>query len=148
MTYQRNTVDQLYGDQKYLAHQVTGNVDPRPFHVVGDRVSSYGIINFGAVSSNNSKQFLPVSNGITNDIMLRSLYSFTTDASKTETIFRLKNGTRLIGEWLFTADDMPYAFPDGAIINPNITIEIKPKNTVSQLLLYWQPVHVLSYLEI
>ena len=148
MTYQRNTIDQLYGDQKYLAHQVTGNIDHRPFNIVGDRVPSYGIINFGAVSSNNSRQFLPLSNGITSDIMLRSLYSFTTNASKSETTFRLKNGTQLIGEWLFGINDMPYAFPNGAIINPNITIEIKPKNTGSQLLLYWQPVHVLSYLEV
>ena len=148
MTYQRESIVQPYGNQEFLAHSVSGNIDNRGFNLVGDRIPSFGIINFGAMSAASTKQFLPANKGITTDIMLRSLYSFTTNASKSETTFRLKNGTQIIGEWLFAANDMPYAFPAGAIINPNITIEIKPKDSVSQLLLYWQPVHVLTYLEI
>ena len=146
--FQLESTYQTYNGNKYLDHQINAEGLEPNFRLVGDRIPSYGIINFGAMSAGETKQLLPINNGITTDIMLRSLYSFTTNATKSETTFRLKSGTQLIGEWLFAANDMPYAFPDGAIINPNITIEIKPKNAVSQLLLYWQPVHVLSYLQV
>lgn len=148
MPYQLETSFQQYGTQKYLDHNLKGSNSDLDRRLFAQRVPSYGIINFGALAANQTKQFLPSANGITSDIMLRSLYPFTTDASRGETTFRLYQGTTKIAEWLFMPADLPYAFPDGAIINPSIALEVKPKFALSQLLLYWQPVHVLSYIQI
>lgn len=148
MTYQRESVVQKYGDANFLAHKIAGNIESQPYFHVGDRVPSYGIIHFGAIGGGQTRQFKPVDRGIDNDIMLRSLYPFTTDASKDEVIFRLFEGAIEFAEWRFTSDSVPFTFPDGAIINPNITLSVTPKSNVSSVMLYWQPVHVISYLKI
>lgn len=148
MSYRLETSSQQYGSSKYLDHNLKGVNAESDRRLFAQRVSSYGIINFGVFTANQTKQFLPSANGITSDIMLRSLYPFTTDASRGETTFRLLQGTTKIAEWLFTGTDVPFAFPDGAIINSSLTLEVKPKYALSQLMLYWQPVHVLSYIQL
>lgn len=146
--YQLGTASQIYGDEKYLDHVLRGETTDLDRRLVGDRIPSYGVINFGSINANLTKRFKPFDRGIKSDILLRSFYVFTPDASKDETRFSLSLETTKIAEWLFSPDKMPFRFPEGAIINPAITLEVKPKNNVSQVLLYWQPVHVLSYIEV
>ena len=146
MPYQLDTAKQTYGNQEYLAHNIKGNTAANDRYLFGQRVPSYGIINFGVMNANATKQFKPISNGINSDIMLRSIYPFTLDGTKPEITLRLYDGTTKIAEWIFASSEIPYRFPDGAIINPNLNLEIKTKTSVNQMLVYWQPVHVLSYL--
>lgn len=148
MTYQRESVVQPYGDLKFLAYKITGNIESQPLNHVGDRVPSYGIINFGAMKAKSKKQIKPIDMGIEQDILLRSLYAFTNHATSEEVTIRLFLGNTEVLEQKLTNAEMPYTFPPGAILNPNLTIEVQPQYNTVQLLLYWQPVHVLSYLEI
>ena len=146
--YQLVTTSQVYNNVVYLDHTLKGDTPEKDVRLVGDRVPSYGVINFGGMNGGSSRRFLPSSRGIFSDMMLRSLYPFTLDGTKDETTLRLYQGNIKISEWRLGNDDIPFRFPEGAIINPEIAIEVKPKLPVSQLLLYWQPVHVLSYLEV
>ncbi len=146
MPYQLDTAKQTYGNQEYLAHNIKGAAAADDRFLFGMRVQSYGIINFGAFAANQTKNILPSAKGINSDIQLRSLYPFTLDGTKSEVTFRLLQGTTKIAEWLFSGTDIPFRFPEGAIINPAITLEIKSKSTASQILIYWQPVYTLSYI--
>lgn len=146
--YQLVTTSQIYNNVVYLDHTLKSDTPEKDVRLVGDRVPSYGVINFGAINGGATKRFLPSQFGFASDIMLRSLYPFTLDGTKDETTLRLYQGNSKISEWKLSNSDIPFRFPEGAIINPNISIEVRPKIFVSQLLLYWQPVHVLSYLEV
>lgn len=146
MPYELETVKQSYGSQEYLAHKLKGTTPADDRYFFGSRIPSYGIINFGAMGANTTKQFKPLSKGINSDIALESLYLFSLDGSKGEVTFRLFDGTVKIAEWIFGITQLPYQFPKGAIINPNLTLEVQPKFAISQCLIYWQPVHTLSYL--
>ena len=148
MTYQRASTAQKYGEQNYLSHKISGNIEPDPFYVVGDRIPSYGIINFGAMQGGSKKQFKPINEGIESDILLRSVHAFTTNATNEEIILRLFLQNTEVLEQKITNNEMPYEFAPGAIINPNLTLEIQPRYDTMQLLIYWQPIHVLSYLEV
>ncbi|MEM7592644.1 MAG: hypothetical protein AAF383_14175 [Cyanobacteria bacterium P01_A01_bin.83] len=114
----------------------------------GQRIPSYGIINFGAMAGGTTKNFKPIDYGILSEIELKSIYDFTSNATADECTFKLFSGNVEILEQRITNNEMPYTFPPGAIINPNLTIQVKPKYTTTQLLIYWQPVHVFSYLEV
>lgn len=148
MTYKRESISQPYSDLEFLAHNVMGNIDNRSFSMVGDRVPSYGIINFGYLQGNAKKAFKPSDYGIEQDILLKSLWTFTRSATNEECTIRLFLDNQEYLEQRITNNEMPYTFPDGAILNPNLTLEVNPRYETMQLLVYWQPVHVLSYLEV
>ena len=148
MTYQRTSSYQQYGQQNYLSHQITGNIEANSFYAVGDRVSSYGIINFGAMAAKSKKQIKPVDVDINQDILLRSLHVFTTQATNEEVTIRLFLENTEVLEQKIINSDMPYTFAPGAIVNPNLTIEVQPRYNTTQLVLCWQPVHVLSYVKV
>ena len=139
---------QLYNDKKYIDHAVTDTENNESYRFVGDRISSIGIINFGAIKGNSSKRIVLREQGIKSDIMLVSLFPFTTNGVRDETTLRLYQGNVKIAEWLFKDTEVPFRFPIGAVVNQNISIEVKPKHDTSALYLCWQPVHVLSYIEI
>lgn len=146
--YQQQATYQTYNDRKYLDHQINADGIETDVRLVGDRVPSYGVINFGAMSSGSKKQIKPLNLGITTDILLRSLYAFTTSSTNEETTIRLfLNGTEFL-EQKITNNEMPYTFPPGAILNPTLTLEVQPRYDTTQLVIYWQPVHVISYLEV
>ncbi len=146
MSYQLEAAKQTYGSQEYLIHNIKGASISDDRFLFGMRVQSYGIINFGSFTANQTKNILPSAKEINSDIQLRSLYPFTLDGTKGEITFRLLQGTTKIAEWLFSSSDIPFRFPEGAIINPAITLEIKFKYAASQILIYWQPVYTLSYI--
>lgn len=148
MVYQLETTSQLYGDKEYVSHVIKGDTPADDRHLFGMRVPSYGVINFGAMAANSTKDFTPIANGINSDIELKSIFDFTDSASGDECTFKLFNGEIEILEQRITNNEMPYTFPPGAIINPNLTIQVKSRYNTTQLLIYWQPVHVLSYLEV
>ncbi|MEM7762091.1 MAG: hypothetical protein AAF298_28840 [Cyanobacteria bacterium P01_A01_bin.40] len=148
MVYQLETTSQLYGDQQYLAHRIKGEISADDRYLFGQRVPSYGIINFGAMAAGSTKNFTPIANGIQSDIELKSIFDFTSSATNDECTFKLFSGEIEILEQKIVNNDMPYTFPPGAIINPNLTIQVKPRYTTTQLLIYWQPVHVLNYVEV
>ena len=85
---------------------------------------------------------------IDTSIQLLSVYAFNPDADQDEIRFRLFQGSIQLAEMKLTNSQMPFEFPKGAIINPSWSIEIDSRYEISQLLIYWQPVHVLDYFEV
>ena len=79
---------------------------------------------------------------------MKSIFDFTAAANNDQATFRLFNGETEILEQVIVSNYMPYTFPPGAIINPNLTIQVQPRYDTTQLLIYWQPVHVLSHVEV
>ena len=148
MSYQRESIVQPYGKLEFLAHSISGNIDSRSFNYVGDRVPSYEIINFGYIKGGSKKQFKPIEVGIERDILLSSIWSFTTAATNDELTMRLYADTTEFFEQKISNNEMPYTFPPGAILNPNLIFEVQPKYDAMQVVLYWQPLHVLSYVDI
>lgn len=148
MSYERISKEQRYGSQSYLSHQISGNIESNPFYVVGDRVSSYGIINLGYLSARQKKRFKPIDYGINSDILLRSLYAFTTAPTAEEVTIRLFLDNTEFLEQKISDSEMPYTFPPGAIVNPNLELEVEPRYNTAQIVIYWQPVHVISYVEV
>ena len=146
--YQQESVYQTYNDNKYLDHQINAEGLEPNFRLVGDRVPSYGIINFGLIQPNHKKSVKPIDLGIEHDILLRSLYCFNRNSTNEETTIRLFLENSEVLEQKITNSDMPYTFPPGAILNPYLTFQVQPKYEAIQLLLYWQPVHVLSYKQV
>ncbi len=148
MSYQLETASQVYGDNLYLAHNLKSDTAEADRFLFGQRVPSYGIINFGYMKAGTTKIFRPLDNGINSDILLRSVYSFTTAPANEEVTFNLFNGREQLLEQRIPNSEMPYTFPPGAIINPNLTITVTCRYETAQLLIYWQPVHVLSFIQV
>ncbi len=148
MSYQLESTTQLYGDNLYLAHNLRGTGRENDRFLFGQRVPSFGIISFGAMAAGRTKRITPADRGINSHIMLRSIYDFTTSATADEVTFKLFEGETEILEQRVFSSEMPYTFPPGAIIDPRYTIEVKPRYATTQLLIYWQPVHVLSLIRV
>lgn len=153
MKYDLITSKQRFNDNTdYLIHKLPGETPEGDRHFFGQRIPSYGIINFGAFQKKQKKRFTPIQHGIERDISARSIFSFTTSSTNDEFIYRLlgkdnSNRSVVIYELKVTNNESPYEFPPGAIINPYLTIEIESKYEATAVLLYWQPVHVLQYTE-
>lgn len=148
MTYQLETSSQTYGDREFLTHNLKGTTTADDRYLFAQRVPSYGVINFGAMAAGSTKDFSLIDNGINGEILVRSIYDFTNFSTNDEVAFRLLQGTTQILEQRITSNEMPYTFPPGAILNPSLTIQVEPRYTTTQLLIYWQPVHILSYIEV
>ena len=148
MTFTRNSAKQMFGEQNYLSHQITGNVEPEPFYAVGDRVSSYGIFNFGQIAADSEKRISLASVGINQPISLSSIYAFTSNASSDEVRFYLFSGDAELVELRLFSAEMPYTFPPGAIIDPSLDIVVRPRSNLTSLLIYWKPVHIITEIQV
>lgn len=148
MTYQLETTSQLYGNQQYLAHNLKGATPELDRQFFAQRIASYGIFSFGAFTSRQTKRVVLADQNITSPISLVSAYAFASNATSDEIRFRLLADTQQIAEQRISSNDMPFAFPPGAIIDPTLTIEVESRYGVTQLLIYWQPVHILSHIQI
>ena len=146
--FQQKSTYQTYNGNKYLDHQINAEGLEPDFRLFGDRVPSYGIINFGYFKGGQKKSFKPIDNDISVDILLRSIWAFTTNAITDEVTIEMFLANTEVLEQRLSNNEMPYTFPPGAIWNPNLTLEVQPKYDTSQLVIYWQPVHVLSYLQV
>lgn len=138
----------MYGEREFLAHKLLGETALDDRYLFAQRVPSYGIFSFGAMSGSETKTVVLANEGITSPIQLKSVYAFNVSASSDEIRFRLYAGDTEIAEMKLTASDMPFQFPDGAIIDPSLSIEVDPRYAVSQLLIYWQPVHIIKYVSV
>lgn len=148
MTFTRNSAKQVFGEQNYLSHQITGNVEPEAFYAVGDRISSYGIFNFGQVPANSQKRVSLSAARIEQPISLSSIYAFTDNASSDEIRFYLFSGDKELVELRLSSSEMPYTFPPGAIIDPSLDIVVRPRSNLTSLLIYWKPVHIITQINV
>ncbi len=148
MTYQLVPSSQLYGDREFLTHKLSGETDAADRYLFAERIASYGIINFNQMSAKDPKRIKLSDQGITSPILLRSAYAFNYSATSDEIRFRLFSDNQKLAEMKLDYKTMPYQFPDGAILEPDLELEVEPRYNVLRLLIYWQPVHVLSYLSI
>ena len=146
--YESEPLDQQYGDRLYLAHKIKGDSPENARALFGMRMPSYGIFSFGAMAARQQKTIVLANEGIVSPIQLKSVYAFNPNASSDEIRFRLYAGTQELAGMRLTANDMPFQFPDGAIIDPALSIQVEPRYSVTQLMLYWQPVHILKYVAV
>ncbi len=146
--YQLQTSFQQFGDSKYLDHNLTGQTVTDDRRLFAQRVPSIGIFNFGQINGNASKTISLADYQITSPIQLVSIYALGSENLNSETIYELVSGETVLFSLKLLKESMPFAFPNGAVVDPSLSIRVKPKSNVSQVLIYWQPVHVLSYIEI
>lgn len=150
--YQLETTKQIYGDSEYLAHNIKGQTTEDDRFLFGMRVPSYGIFSFGALASGQTRRVVLAQEGITSPISLTSVYAFGDNTNNDEIYFRLFSGTgraaQEIAQQRIISNDMPFQYPKGAIIDPSLSIEVEPRYKVTQIVMYWQPVHVLKYVQV
>ncbi len=88
-------------------------------------------------------------NNVTSSILIRSVYAFSGSTSNDEIWFYIYQkdeagvSTR-IAQQRYYNNEMPYSFPFGAVLTPNMVIEVKPKYNVDNLFIYFQPVNVIA----
>lgn len=146
--YELETTKQTYGNQEYLAHNIKGQIPADDRHLFAGRVPSFGIFSFGAFTAEQKKRVSLADEGIVSPISLSSAYAFGRNGNNDEIFFRLFAGDQEIAEQRIVSNSMPFQFPDGAIIDPSLTIEVESRYNATQIMLYWQPVHILKYVEI
>lgn len=139
---------QLYGSNQFKAFKQPGATSDGDRHFFAERIPGYGIFSFGAMTPNQKKRVVLATAGITSPIMLRSVYAFGANSVNDEIKMRLFSGTTQLAEMTVLSAEMPYQFPDGAIIDPAYSIEIETRYNTTGLNLYWQPVNVIDYLAI
>lgn len=144
MDYQLETTKQIYANQAFLTHKLVGDEPSLDRHLFGMRVESLGYFNFKQINKEQTKQVKLSEQGINTPISLVSIYAFANNSTSDEVEFRLKHGNNILAKMQIKYYEMPFAFPKGAVIAPELSIEVKPKNDVSQLLIYWQPIHILK----
>ena len=148
MTYLIQPVAQVYGDQNYQAFKLSGATSEDDRYYFGDRISQFGVIDFGAMSSGQKKRAVLSEHGINSPIQLVSIYAFAENALSDEARFRLFDGEQLLVQMRLTTAVMPFAFLPGAIVRPHLTLEVEPRYPVDNLTVYWQPIHILQYTSI
>ncbi len=148
MGYQLEPDSHLYGDKNYLAYNLKGDTPEDDRRFFGERISSFGIIDFGAMSAGSIKSYTPATNGVISPIMITSVFAFTTAATSDEITFKIFDGNTEILEQKISNSEIPYHFPPGAIIRPDLTIQVKPRYNTTALLIYWQPVHILHQAQV
>ena len=143
MSYQLKPDSLPYGDDIFLAHNLKGATaeDDRLFFA--QRIRAFGVIDFGAMSANSIKTYTPATDGVMSPISIVSVYAFTTAATNDEITFKIFDGVTELTRQKITNNEMPYQFPPGAIIRPDLTIQVEPRYDTTKLLIYWQPVYLL-----
>lgn len=144
MNYSLETTKQIYGNQSFLTHKLKGEVPSDDRHLFGMRVESFGVFNFGQIAKGKTKEVFLADHQINSPISLSSIYAFAQNTANDEIKFRLKYEGKSIAELQLKYYEMPFSFPPGAIVMPNLSIEVEPKANLTQLLIYWQPVHLLK----
>lgn len=140
--YQIERVNQSFGEDKYQSVENLV-IQTRAFV---NRVPEIGVISFGAIPKNQTKQINLGKKGILSSIMLRSVYAFTGESLDDEITFNIfhkfDDGTEIrVATERFKSNDMPYEFPYGAILTPSNTIEIRAnRQPIDNCFIYLQPV--------
>lgn len=143
MSFQLEPDFQVYGDKNYLAHNLKGATAEDDRRFFGQRIPAFGVIDFGSMTANSIKSYTPVTDGVLSPISIVSVYAFTTAATNDEITFKIFEGATELTRQKITNDEMPYQFPPGAIIRPELTIQVEPRYDTMKLLVYWRPVHIL-----
>lgn len=116
------------------------------------RLADYLILEFGAVSANQTKRLDLGEKGLDRPILLKSLYAFssstTSDEVKEFVIYRKDENGNLneFATQKFSNNEMPYRFPD-AILFPINVIEIKPRYNTDNIIIYAVPVNIQAILK-
>ena len=137
-------VSETYGTNNYVAFE-----DASQQRYLAERVESYGLLQFGAMKNGTIKSIDLES--LTCPISIKSVYVFSGSTINDEIRFRIyekqTGGTsNLIATQRFTNNEMPFSFPDGAILFPNQVIEVEPRYDVDNIIIYAKPVDIIFIL--
>ena len=137
-------VSETYGNNNYVAFE-DSNTQQR---YLAERIETYGLIQFGSMSQNQTKSIDLQAQGLTCLVSIKSVYVFSGSTTNDEIRFRIyqKDGSgnlNQIASQRFTNNDMPYQFPEGAILSPDQVIEVQPRYNVDNIIIYVKPVDVL-----
>ena len=112
------------------------------------RLPDYIILEFGAVSANQTKRLDLGAKGLDRPILLKSLYAFsssTTNDEVREFVIYRKDDNGNLNEFAnqrFSNNQMPYHFPE-AILFPINVIEVRPKYNTDNIIVYAVPVNIM-----
>jgi len=133
-------VSEIYGDNNYVAFE-----DENQQRYLAERIESYGLLQFGAMIRDTTKRIDLQS--LSSPISIKSVYVFsgstTADQIKFKVYEKNQSGSlNLIANQVFNNNDMPFAFPDGAILFSNHVIEVEPRYDVDNIIVYTKIVDV------
>ena len=134
-------VSETYGTNSYVAFE-----DTNQQRYLAERIESYGLLQFGVMSRNSTKSI--DLDALTCPISIKSVYVFSGSTTNDEIRFRIyqkltSGSLDLIATQRFTNNDMPYLFPDGAILSPGQVIEVEPRYDVDNIIIYAKPVDII-----
>ena len=116
------------------------------------RIANYVILEFGAISANQTKRLDLGEKGLDRPILLKSIYAFSSETTNDElrefVIYRKDENGNLnqFATQKFSNDEMPYRFPD-AILFPINVIEVKPRYDTDNIVAYAVPVNVQAFIK-
>lgn len=135
---------ETYGNNNYVAFK-DNNTQER---YLAERIETYGVIEFGLMNQNEIKTIDLQVQGLTSLVSIKSVYAFSGSTTNDEIRFKIyeKDGSGNlipIASQRLTNNEMPYRFPDGAILSPNQVIEVQPRYAVDNIIIYVKPVDIL-----
>ena len=137
-------ISEQYGSNSYVAFEEDVNQQ----RYLAERIETYGLIEFGAMIRNQKKSIDLQAKGLTSPISIKSIYVFSGSTTNDEIRFRIfekqASGNPVqIAFQRFTNNDMPYSFPEGAVLLPNQIIEVEPRYDVDNIIIYCKSVDIL-----
>ena len=139
-----NKISETYGSNNYVAFEDSQTQQ----RYLAERIKAYGLLQFGAMSNGEKKSIDLQAQGLISPITIKSVYVFSGSTTNDEIKFRIfekqpSGNLNQIASQRFTNNEMPYQFPDGAILSPNQVIEVEPRYDVDNIIIYCQPVDIL-----
>lgn len=134
-------VSETYGNNNYVAFE---NANRERY--LAERIEAYGVIQFGAMAKDTTKSISLQS--LTSPVSLKSVYLFSSTTTNDEVKFKIyqeltSGSLDLIATQQFNNNEMPFPFPEGAILFPHNTIEVEPRYDVDNILIYVKLVDIL-----
>lgn len=142
--YQLEDTSEIFGNNEYQA--IKNTITNKAYFA--ERIPEIGILNFGEISGNRSKTINLAQKGINSPIMITSAYVFAPQTTNDEIrmfVYQNINGNSIrVAQQRFTNGEMPKAFPYGGVLFPFNSIEVTPRQSILNCVLYFRPVRVTA----
>lgn len=141
--FQLQPTNQAYQGKNYKLLK-----DSQDSHYLAERIANIGVLDFGTVTASQKKRIDLAAKGMLSPVIILSVYAFSGDTANDEIRFNLyrKDSAGVLDKVAYQKYDsnkMPYRFPHGAVLTPDLVIEVEPRYNVDALLIYTQPCNVV-----
>ena len=143
-----NKTTELYGQNNYVSFSQEESQE----RYLAERFEGYVTLQFGQINGGEKKEIDLAAKELTFPLSIKSVYAFSSQTTNDEIRFRIfyrDDNNRLIqvANQRFSNADMPYRFPDGAILLPNQIVEVEPRYSVINIIAYCKPADIIFNLE-